>query len=415
MTIQACLRKAAGTSLLVMASGALTLGGADPQAVSSSPVEQAAPSPRDDAGPVDPTPDLSLQPAANGSGSGGAEAQSDPWADAFAESVAAQVVTPTPAEPAYPVVVNAQVQYFIDRYTGSRREVIELWLSRSGRYLEMIHEVFRAHGIPEDLAFVAMIESGFNPRAVSRVGAKGMWQFMAPTARRYGLRVDQWVDERLDPEKSTVAAAAYLRDLYRQFGSWPLAKAAYNAGEVKVIRAIHATGSTDFWTLSQSRFLRRETKDFVPAIHAATLIGRDPARYGFDPTEPEETAAETVTVPASTNLKMLALASGVPLSTVRAFNPVLVKNMTPPKIVWELKVPAENSERVRAALAAGLPTVHVVQARETIGGIANRYGVTVAELARWNGLERPDRIRPGTELRVTPVRLSAERAVSRAR
>src|SRR5881628_316189 len=146
----------------------------------------------------------------------------------------------------------------------------------------MIREVLRARGLPEDLAFTAMIESGFKPDAVSRVGAKGMWQFMAGTARRYGLRVDRWVDERLDPERSTVAAAAYLRDLYNLFGSWPLAQAAYNAGEVKVARAISKTGSRDFWTLAQSRYLRRETKEFVPQIHAVTMIGREPDRYGFE-------------------------------------------------------------------------------------------------------------------------------------
>ena len=202
-------------------------------------------------------------------------------------------------EASYPVVMNHHVKFFVDRFTSSRRDLVGLWLRRSGRYLEMIRGAFRAKGLPEDLAFTAMIESGFDPLAVSRVGAKGLWQFMAPTARLYGLRVDRWVDERLDPEKSTVAAAAYLRDLHVRYGSWELAQAAYNAGAVKVDKAMRATGSGDFWDLTRSRFLRRETKDFVPAIQAATLIGRDPGQYGFELTEATTTEVERVTVPPS--------------------------------------------------------------------------------------------------------------------
>ena len=180
------------------------------------------------------------------------------------------------------------MKFFLDRFTGNQREVVNLWVGRAGRYLGMIRSVLRSRDLPEELAYTAMIESGFNPLAVSRAGAKGMWQFMAGTARRYGLRVDHWIDERLDPEKSTVAAASYLRDLYNMFGSWNLAQAAYNAGEVKVSRAMRATGSSDFWTLARTNHLRTETKEFVPQIHAAThdRPGSDALRLRVHGAEP---------------------------------------------------------------------------------------------------------------------------------
>jgi membrane-bound lytic murein transglycosylase D len=185
-------------------------------------------------------------------------ADDDPWADAVVE---ARLAAPAPRAhlSPYPVVMNDQVRFFFERFTGERRDTVDLWLSRAGRYLGMIRDVLRRNGLPEDLAFTAMIESGFNPLAVSRAGAKGLWQFMAATARRYGLRVDQWVDERLDPEKATGAAAAYFRDLHAIFGSWTLAQAAYNAGEMKVLKALRASGSKDFWPLTRTSLLRRET------------------------------------------------------------------------------------------------------------------------------------------------------------
>ena len=341
----------------------------------------------------------------------------DGWAEAYASG--SRVSNAAVMAQAYPVALNPQVQFFLDRFTGNRRDAMTLWVSRSGRYLAMAREVFRSRGLPEDLVFTAMIESGFKPDAVSRVGAKGMWQFMAPTARRYGLRVDRWVDERLDPEKSTVAAAGYLHDLYEMFGSWPLAQAAYNAGEVKVARAIQKTGSRDFWTLAQSRHLRRETKDFVPQIHAATMIGRDPDRYGFDFDDLDPVAVDTITVPGSTDLRRLAESSGLSLQTVRALNPALVRGVTPPGASWTLRIPDGEHERVAAALTphrapvivAALRTevsrvaatgdVHVVRPRDTVSAIARRYGVSVDDVMRWNRLDSQDRIRPGDRLRVT--------------
>ncbi|HET8532823.1 MAG TPA: transglycosylase SLT domain-containing protein [Methylomirabilota bacterium] len=354
------------------------------------------------------------------------------WADVFGEPAETPIVQPasftpspgvvpipvvamlSPARPvaAYRVHVNEHVRFFLDRFqTGYRRAVVEGWLARSGRYLPMILDVFRQKGLPEDLVFTVMIESGFNPVAVSHAGAKGLWQFMAPTARLYGLRVDGWLDERLDPEKSTVAAANYLRDLYAQFGSWDLAQAAYNTGDGRIQQAIDRTGSRDFWRLHKSPLLPDETKNFVPAIHAATLIGRQPERYGFSVVPEEPLRYEQVTVPKGSRLVRLAALSGVAAQELESLNPELRQKQTPPDGPYELKVPLGTTAAVRAAVEidasavrkigpAPRPGVHVVQAGDTVWRIAKRYGVSAKQLVAWNGLDRPDRIFPGERLRV---------------
>ncbi len=320
-------------------------------------------------------------------------------------------VSPKPTA-AYRVHLNEHVRFFLDRFqTGYRRAVVESWLARSGRYLPMILDVFQQKGLPEELVFTAMIESGFNPVAVSHAGATGLWQFMAPTARLYGLRIDRWLDERLDPEKSTVAAANYLRDLYTVFGSWELAQAAYNTGEVRVQQAIQRTGSRDFWRLHRSPLLLEETKNFVPAIHAATLIGRQPERYGFTVIPEEPLRYEQVTVPKGSRLARLAVLSGVPLPDLESLNPELRQKQAPPDATYELKVPFGAAGTVQLALQldaaprkiapAPLAGVHVVKAGDTVWRIARQYGVSSTQLARWNGLDRPDRIFPGERLRVT--------------
>jgi membrane-bound lytic murein transglycosylase D len=372
----------------------------------------------------------------------------DVWAEFFAASPPFRVATgadrpPTATEtqPSSAVVVtrdssyqihqNEHVLRFLEQFqTGYRRAVVERWLTRSGRYLPMVLDVFRQKGLPEELVFTAMIESGFNPVAVSHAGAKGLWQLMAPTARRYGLRVDRWLDERLDPEKSTVAAASYLSDLYRMFGSWDLAQAAYNAGEMKVLRAIQGTGTRDFWSLTRTRLLRDETKNFVPAIHAVTIIGQEPEQYGFTVRPEEPLSYEEITVPRATSLKHVAGLSGIGYDELVRLNPELRLKQTPPDASYHLKVPrgsaaalqagldreaearktvaaarpADRGKRKIHAASAASPRVHVVQPRDTIGGIAKRYGVSVQQLSRWNDLERGARIRPGDRLRVAAAR-----------
>lgn len=414
--------------LTVLASGPFTPGAAGSYFDEPSSLEFAAiPSPPDEAVRLDLTPDLFVEPTPDPTGSESDPARAgetpgvDPWAEAFAESMRFEAVArPMPEFPEYPVVLNADVQYFLDRFTGSRRAVVETWMNRAGRYLGMIQDALRQHGLPVDLAFTAMIESGYDPLAVSRAGAKGLWQFMAKTARRYGLRVDRWVDERLDPEKSSVAAAGYLRDLYNQFGSWTLAQAAYNAGELTVARAIRVTGSSDFWVLNRSKLLRRETKDFVPAIQAATIIGRSPDQYGFEIGQGGPDEVERVIVPPSTDLRRLAAAAGISLQMLRGLNPVLVRGVTPPGTTWELTVPAGTRDGVLAALAPRRPAptaragasrrtggtagVHVVRPHDTVSAIAKLYGVSVADVLRWNRLDQQDRIHPGDRLRVADLR-----------
>jgi peptidoglycan lytic transglycosylase D len=311
------------------------------------------------------------------------------------------VARPAPA-PAYRVQLNEHVRFFLDRFqTGYRRAITEGRLVRSGRYLPMILDIFKEKGLPEELVFTAMIESGFNPVAVSHAGAKGLWQFMAPTARLYGLRVDRWMDERLDPEKSTVAAANYLRDLYAVFGSWDLAQAAYNAGEVRVQQAIQGSGTRDFWVL------HRRSPHLLPET---TLIGRQPEQYGFTVVPEEPVRYEVMTVPKGSRLIRLAGLSGVALADLEQLNPELWQKQTPPDAPYELKIPPGTAASMQAAVEldtaprriapAPRAGVHVVQAGDTVWRIARQYGVSAAQLTRWNGLERPDRIFPGERLRI---------------
>ena len=381
-------------------------------------------------------------------GTDGSSASPAPFAQAPARETSAMMAsnppTPTPPSlpappvalptPAYQVTENHDVQRFLDQFqTGYRRAIVEKWLVRAGRYLPMVLDVFKQKGLPEELVFTAMIESGFDPLAVSRMGAKGLWQFMAPTARRYGLRIDEWMDERLDPEKSTMAAARHFVDLYSVFGSWNLAQAAYNAGERTVTDAIRAMGTSDFWALSRGRWLKDETKNYVPAIQAATIIAREPERYGFVVTPAPPLTYDQVIVPRSTSLKRLAAGSGVDLALLERLNPELRLRQTPPEGDYPLKVPLGGGSQIKAFLERNVveqrslataaregdrraanragshathtssSAIHVVKAKETISGIARRYGVTVAEILNWNSLDSVSRIRPGLRLRVASL------------
>jgi membrane-bound lytic murein transglycosylase D len=323
--------------------------------------------------------------------------------DPRADTVIALPFAPAPAP--YPVVINAQVEALMDYFSARERDRFGMWIARSGRYLTMIRRVFRERGLPEELAYTAMIESGFSPRAVSRVGAKGMWQFMEATGRRYGLKVDRWIDERLDPLKATVAAAQYLGDLYGMFGHWFLAQAAYNAGEARIARAIQRAKTSDFWALTQTRHLPNETKRFVPQILAATVINRAPARYGFDVVMEQPVEYEEVTIKRPLDFETIASLAEVSADDLRDLNPALRGGVTPPFGSYVLRVPVGSAVKLEAALqtapAGKLVSwgLHRVGKHESLIGIARLYRITPQRLSEINGLVN-GRLRGVSELLV---------------
>ncbi|WP_420130384.1 transglycosylase SLT domain-containing protein [Longimicrobium sp.] len=323
-----------------------------------------------------------------------------------------------------PVVRNAPVERFIGIFTGRQQDRMALYLKRSGRYEGMIRAKLRERGMPEDLLYLSMIESGFNPTAKSHASAVGLWQFIEDTGERYGLRVDGYVDERRHPEKSTDAALSYLEDLHGQFGSWYLAAAAYNTGEGRVARVMkQVTGKekgrdADFWRI-RSR-LPSETREYVPLMVAAALIGKEPAKYGLGgvqrwmPLESDE-----VQVPAGTKLSLVAEAVGVSENELKRLNPHLVRAMTPPgKKAYAVRVPrgrtdryaanfatlqtraAEDAARERREEQRRLAAVrrHTVRRGESLWTIARRYDTTVKKVQSANNLGRRNRIRPGQRL-----------------
>jgi membrane-bound lytic murein transglycosylase D len=305
-----------------------------------------------------------------------------------------------------PLTLNSKVEYFIRSFQGEGRNAFSRWLSRSERYIPMMKEVLKKEGLPEDLVYLAMIESGFSPHAYSVAAAVGPWQFMSATGKRYALRIDGWIDERRDPLKSSVAAALYLKELYGIFNKdWYLAAAGYNAGENKILRAIDRYNSTDFWELSKGSYLARETKEYVPKLLAAAIIAKEPARYGFaDVAYLPPIEFDTVTIPSQTDLELVAKLCDVSYETIRELNPELRRWATPPDYPdYQLKLPKGRKERFTTGYAA-VPeneryterTVHIryrARKRETLGQVARRFGTTPEAIAALNRLEKNARIR----------------------
>lgn len=359
-----------------------------------------------------------------------------------------------------PLTVNESVLQYLSYFTTTRgRMIAEHGLDRSGRYAEMIRRVLKEEGMPQDLIYLAQAESAFQPQAVSRAGARGIWQFMPFRGEEYDLDRNYYVDERSDPEKATRAAAHHLRDLYAMFGDWYLVMAAYNAGPMGVAKAVERTGYADFWELQKRRALPKQTCNYVPIILAMALVGKDPALYGIQVAPEKPPLFDTVKPGHPIDLHLVADATGADMDDLRMLNPVLIRTVTPNDSQFVLRLPPgtaqkfqENIQHVpvekwtswrlhevesgeslgevarhyrvtvtsietanhlgsHASVPAGfylsIPTappavrlVHYrVQRGDTLEGIADRFDVTVAQLKRWNGI-RGAKVARGTRLRI---------------
>jgi membrane-bound lytic murein transglycosylase D len=305
-----------------------------------------------------------------------------------------------------PVTVNSQVVSFLKAFQTIRHDGIQRALDRSHEFIDIFKEIFRAHGIPEDLAYLPIIESGFRVDAVSRARAKGAWQFMAGTARLYGLRVDWQVDERLDPFKAAAAAARFMKSLYQEYNDWYIVLACYNGGPGRVSRAMRVLQTSDFFEINRSRHIRRETKNYVPAFLASLIIARSPQEYGFtvNPGEAVFKDSRTVTVPSPASLNRIASLLGVPLAELKRRNPELLRDITPSHVSeYGLRIPAAADEALLAGLeripANKIPKYNEYRVRhgDSLYAIALRHRTTVAAIRKANGL-RSNLIRPGMHL-----------------
>ena len=341
--------------------------------------------------------------------------------------IAQEATTPTPDELALarkeieeagtslsfdvPIVVNDAVLGAVAFYQFRTPKAFAAALQRSGRYLPLMRGILRENGLPEDLVYIAMIESAFKSQANSRAAAKGYWQFISGTGRRYGLKTTADIDERSDPVKSTRAAAAYFRDLYEIFGDWHLAMAAYNAGEGRVLRGLQRTGARDYWALRDANALHRETRDYVPFFIASALIAKDPARFGFEVVPDPPLEFDLVEVPRPTELARIARELGISLETIRSLNGELRGRSTPRGVAaYPLRLP-KGAGPVLTARLASLPVAPEFRERrvpvlkgETLARFAARNKVSVAEVCAANELGANAKLRKGMVL-VLPVRV----------
>jgi len=360
-----------------------------------------------------------LEQAALATGDGFSETRSEPAAfDALLATETFESSSPKPATAEavqadlrstthdIPIPTNDRVLRYVELFQGRLREFLTEGLSRGVQYLPMIQATFRAEGLPLDLAYIPLIESAFKPSALSRAKARGVWQFMRGTALENGLKADWYLDERADPVKATQAAAKYLKTLHGMFEDWHLAMASYNGGPNRVKRALTRSRQNDFWKLTGStRYLPRETREYVPMILAAVIIAKNPAQYGFDIVPMAPTPAETVIVPPALDLRRVAEWAAVPVDDIQRLNPEFRRWTTPVKNgEYAIKVPEGTGDRVREALAASEPGQlnamqwHTVKRGETLATIAKKLRVSRTDLAEANYVRTTSRVKVGTKL-----------------
>lgn len=296
-----------------------------------------------------------------------------------------------------PLVLNNTVAAYINYFSSRGRSSLEYGYVRSGRYRDMILKTLKEEGVPQDLIYLAQAESGFRPLALSRAGARGMWQFMAGSGVNYGLKRSWWSDDRQDPIRATRAAARYLKDLHNQFGDWYLAMAAYNSGAGTVQRAVERTGYADFWELHRRGALPGETRNYVPIILAITIMSKNPAQYGLEHLRPDPPLkSETVKIDYPVDLRLVAECVDSSVSTLQELNPNLLRLNTPKDQTFDLHVPAGTVEKFRTAIAAIPPDMrvswhyHRVRSGDTLGSIARKYHTTAEAIQKVNGLEKDD-------------------------
>jgi len=307
----------------------------------------------------------------------------------------------------FPVTINRQVELYLDLFQGKQRIYFGRWLSRSGRYLPMMHAELEAAGLPKDLVYLSMIESGFNQRAYSRSRAVGLWQFMSGTGREYGLAINKYVDERRDAEKSTKAAVDYLKNLYEEFGDWYLAVAAYNGGPGTMRSAIRRSKSNDFWKIAQKKYLKLETKRYVPKLIAAILIAKDPEKYGFSAIDYETALAyDTLSVGPGLHLDAIAILASSSGKEIKRLNQELRTGKTPLNTErYLVKIPPgskklaeRNLPRLHSVVTTEYKT-HIVREGESLARICRRYSINTTTLLKVNNLKNSKPV-AGSRLRI---------------